>query len=79
MSEGNSDKTVIPEVMLNSTYKYKIWQIGYITKKDFMVRVVYTGNEETDPAIEETKTPDKYSSKRKLKSPDESTLNQRLE
>ncbi|XP_004287527.1 PREDICTED: uncharacterized protein LOC101312378 [Fragaria vesca subsp. vesca] len=76
VNSGNSDKTIIPEVMKDSKNKYKIWYIGYGTKNDFMVRGVYTDSKETDSEKKEPLTSEKSSSKRKLEAPNESTLNQ---
>ncbi|KAL6221938.1 hypothetical protein ACLB2K_005330 [Fragaria x ananassa] len=75
VNSGNSDKTIIPEVMKDSKNKYKIWYIGYGTKNDFMVRGVYTDSKETDSEKKEPLTSEKSSSKRKLEAPNESTLN----
>ncbi|KAL6212292.1 hypothetical protein ACLB2K_017513 [Fragaria x ananassa] len=79
IDEGNTDKTVIPKIILDTMHKYKIWKIGFGTRKDFMVRAVYPDTEKVDQEIEEPKTSEKLPSKRKSRSPKESTLNQLLE
>nr|XP_011462040.1 PREDICTED: uncharacterized protein LOC105350798 [Fragaria vesca subsp. vesca] len=78
IDEGNTDKTVIPKIILDTMHKYKIWKIGFGTRKDFMVRAVYPDTEKVHQEIEEAKTSEKLPSKRKSWSPKESTLSQLL-
>ncbi|KAL6212189.1 hypothetical protein ACLB2K_017410 [Fragaria x ananassa] len=79
IDEGSTEKTVIPKIILDTMHIYKIWKIGFGTRKDFMVRGVYPDTEKVGQEIEEPKTSGKLPLKRKSWSPKESTLHQLLE